>query len=196
MFQTVYSRRITEPANEPLYVDDVIGELGLDGTQDHQAHVERLIKEARTYIENRYQLAVMRQQWRLYLDEFPCYGAIPLMRPAQSIAQVQYIDTDGATQTLASSVYELVRERSELYLAFDQSWPEARAQRNAVWVDVWSGFFDPDTSPLLDAVPEDIRGAMLAYIDTRFAVRGTAVVGTIFTPTPAFENLMQAYWKP
>jgi hypothetical protein len=66
----------------------------------------------------------------------------------QEVEQIQYLDGDGAEQTLATSVYTVDIPRQMVYLAYNQSWPSTRTFRNAVWMDVWCGEYVTTSSPI------------------------------------------------
>jgi hypothetical protein len=63
--------------------------------------------------------------------------------PLQSVTQVTYTDTAGATQTVSTSVYQVSVSRNVglLMPAYGQIWPIARSQTlDAVLVDFWAGY--------------------------------------------------------
>lgn len=114
--------------------------------------------------------------------------------PVKEISQVQYIDSDGATQTLATTVYNLNTETNEFLLAYDQSWPTTRDQANAVWIDYWAGFFDNSISPvrLMDDLPEDIRAALLLIIGDLYVNRESASAMEMYE-NKALDMLLGGY---
>ena len=133
--------------------------------------ISRFISSAREAVESATQMSIVRQQRRLYLDVFS-EATLPF-GPVQSISQVQYIDADGVTQTLSTSIYELSPKEDRILLSYNQSWPSTQGGRNEVWVDYWSGFFDDSVSPLdiLGTIPEDIKMAMFLAIGDMYKLR-------------------------
>lgn len=118
---------------------------------------------ARQHLENSFGRAFLTQTWRVTLDRFPCAGfglypqgyeypgdTIELPMPVlQSVTSITYVDTNGATQTLATSVYDVDTDHfpGRVILKYGQSWPSTRAQRNAVTVTFVAGFAAPALVP-------------------------------------------------
>ncbi len=140
--------------------------------------------------------ALMPQTWRLEVRSFPGaeivgdlddltvsrefsgiesrivgYIEIPLP-PLIAVTAVEYLDTDGALQTLSSSVYRVVsggtQRRARLILAAGQSWPSTRTgEPDAVRVTFDCGYRDL-SSPANMAVPEPIREAVLMLAQSMY----------------------------
>ncbi len=156
----VHSVVTTPPQDEPITVDDLRMHSKIDDTTE-DAWAMVAIAAARQRIEEETGLALMRQTRTAYLDRFP-RGVIKLPAPPLiSIVSVKYIDTDGAQQTLSSSVYQSdnKREPGRFGLAYGQSWPSTRTQMNAVEIAYLCGY---GSAP--DNVPELIRQAMLMIV--------------------------------
>lgn len=85
--------------------------------------------------------ALATQTWKLYLRKFPAKTLRLPLPPLQSVSGITYLDPDGATQTLAASVYTvLAGERAEVELAYGQSWPAIRTQSRAIAVTFVCGW--------------------------------------------------------
>ena len=107
-------------------------------------------------IEKELSRALMTQTWVLRLDRFPCWE-IPLPRPPlQSVTTVQYVDQDGATQTLSASVYtvDTFSTPGRLYPAYNQVWPSTRPTPNAVIITYVAG------KTAIEDIPEPVRTAI------------------------------------
>lgn len=87
--------------------------------------------------------------------------------PTSSITHVKYIDEDGAEQTLSSSVYISYTDidPAQIYLAYGQSWPGLRVQRNAVTVRAVVGYANAAAVP--DAIKTAIKIAVTAWLENR-----------------------------
>ncbi len=157
---------LTEPANEPVTLAEAKAHLVVDTDfNDDDPYITRLIKAARLHAEQRTNRVYVRQQWRLWMDyKFTEFKLLPAF--VREVDQIQYIDADGATQTLATSVYTVDIPRRCVYLAYNQSWPAVRYQRSAIWADVWAGEYDETASPIDDTagVPEDLKQAVLMIV--------------------------------
>jgi uncharacterized phiE125 gp8 family phage protein len=161
---------LTDPTSEPCTRSEAKAHIGLGSATDFDTMIDGMIVAARRHVEQYTRRALIRQKWRQYLDGFPC--EISLAPPTvQLIDQVQYKDSDGATQTVSSSVYELDVPRQVVRTAYAQSWPSPRAHENSVWLDVWSGYFTTG-SPMTNAVPADLKFAVLMLVEDLFEHRG------------------------
>lgn len=93
--------------------------------------------------------ALLTQTWDLKLDYFPQIIRLPLP-PLQSVTSITYLDTDGASQTLATSVYQVVNNgNSPSYIreAYSQFWPTTYDQAQAVTVRFVAGWTSGDLVP-------------------------------------------------
>lgn len=128
---------------------------------DDDRMLARLLLSATTHTESVIQQSLVRRKLRQYFDDFNCLKL--QLGPVQNIDQIQYIDGDGANQTVSTSIYEKDPQKDEVNLAFGQTWPSHRNQKNAVWVDYWAGYFDESESPvkITDTIPDDIKTAIM-----------------------------------
>ncbi len=100
------------------------------------------------------------------LAYFDSFGDMELIGDDVTVASVQYVDTDGATQTLSSSVYDLKSHKARPYLtlAYDQSWPDTRDQDAAITVTYQSGY----TSATM---PSSLKSAVLLQAGSFYEFR-------------------------
>lgn len=151
-------RLITAPSDEPVSLDEAKLHLRVDDAAEDN-YVNGLLIAARTWCENYQNRAYLTQAWRLTLDAFPRCGqsVIRVPRaPLRSVTNIQYVDTDGVTQTWASSNY-LVDTQSEpgrIALAYGASWPSTRCQVGAVTVNYSAGYGEAED------VPEQVKHAI------------------------------------
>lgn len=182
---------ITKPTTEPFTLAEAKRQLNIEHDDD-DILITRLISVVRQHIENETSRSIVRQEHRLYIDEFE--EVFLPFGPVKSISQVQYIDSNGATQTLASSVYALDSKEDRLMLSYDQSWPDTRAQRSAIWIDYWAGYFNDSTSPvsILEDVPDDLRHAMLMLLSDLYMSRESQTDIALYKNV-AFDMLIGKY---
>ncbi len=112
--------------------------------------------------------ALVTQQWELALDRFPCGSEIGIpLPPLRSVESITYTDTNGDTQTLATSVYavDTVSEPGVVSLKYGQTWPSTRCERNAVSIQFTAGYGTADD------VPETLKSAIKLRVGDRFANR-------------------------
>ena len=180
---------LTYPSVEPVSLERAKWHLSVDHDDDDPLIMDQ-IRAARAFVEAHTGTKLVRQAWRVYFDD-GLYERDTVPPPVQEITQIQYIDIDGNTQTVASSVYELDRNRQKLRLAYNQVWPQTRTQANAAWMDVWSGYYTPTTSPLLltGEIPTDLTGAILMLVDHLYEHRGREIANNM-QDNPAFMQLI------
>lgn len=180
---------ITAPSAEPLSLTEAKDQLRVtNGDQDDL--ITLLIQEAREYVEEETQRALITQTWELQLDEFPCGGAddyppggewsylygvrarwsvIELPRPPlSSVTSIKYIDEAGNEQTLSPSSYQVesggLIERSRVMPEFDAVWPVTRRRTpGAVKIRFVAGYGNAGS-----AVPAGLRVAMKMLVATGY----------------------------
>lgn len=126
---------------EPLTVAEAARHLRVDADDPGYSDISALITAARQSVEQYLNASIVVQEHTLTLDAFPQATIALPNGPVLSITSVQYVDTDGATQTLASGKYKLTSYTLEDYLtpAFGESWPTTRDERGAVTVTYQAG---------------------------------------------------------
>ncbi|KKN79781.1 hypothetical protein LCGC14_0336360 [marine sediment metagenome] len=147
----------TQPDDEPVTVDEVKSDLKMRGINDYDGHIKPLIQAATQYVEEqRLWKALLTQTCIDKFDDFG--GEFELAwEPVQSITSITYQDTDNATQTLATSVYELATRNGAgiVRLKFDQVWPVALSHPDSITMTYVAGFGDDAAD-----VPVSIRQAI------------------------------------
>lgn len=101
--------------------------------------------------------ALCAQQWELTLDRFPCASEFKIpLPPLQSVESITYVDSNGDTQTLPTSVYavDTASEPGVVSLKYGQTWPSTRCQRGAVVVAFTCGY------GTCEDVPSRVRSAV------------------------------------
>ena len=150
--------------------------------------------------------ALMTQTWELKVDSFPRDRffrrdlfnrylpneiQIPLP-PLQSVTSITYVDPVGATQTLATSVYQVVTNGEwppKIVAAYGQTFPETRDQPNAVTVRFVAGY----TSAAL--VPAAIHHAIKLMVAQWYDRRESVVVGQAVAALPFAADALLAPYK-
>lgn len=170
----------TPPAYQPLTLTEVKLHLRVDGT-DEDTLIPALIAAAVDTCQQLTGRSLMAQAWKLTLDDFA--DAIKLPWPTiQAVQSVQYKDADGATQTLATSVYELVG--ATVCLIPDQEWPEVRGGAGSVWVNYTAGYSAGNEAAQQAAVPYGIKAWLLLTIGTLYANRESIQTGVSVAALP------------
>lgn len=160
-------RRTAAPDTLPLTVDDLRFDLRLiDTAQDDD--IEGYIAAATDALDGAAGAlgrALVEQRWELLLDRFPCASEVKIpLPPLRSVESITYIDTAGATQTLATSVYavDTASEPGVVSLKYGQTWPATQCQRNAVTIAFTCGY------GLSDDVPAALKSAIRLAVKDRY----------------------------
>lgn len=169
---------ITPPAAEPITVEEAKHHLRVIGPDD-DAQIGAMITAARVMVENRLNRALMPQTIRATADAFGGYVVLP-RPPLLGVTSVSYVDSTGATQTLAPGGYvvDTTREPPRLNAPYGVAWPDTRAQRGAVTVTYQAGY--PDAA----SVPAPIKQWMLLAIASMYAHRESMTAGVQVYPLP------------
>ena len=133
-------KRTTDAIIEPVTLAEAKAALRVDYANEDDL-INSLIKSARQFCEQEISLSFLTQTWQLKLDCWPC-GIIELpYGPVQSISSITYVDTEGDTQTLDSSVYQLDGSSivARLYTAYGESWPSVRDQLAPIEINYVAG---------------------------------------------------------
>ena len=81
--------------------------------------------------------------------------------PLQSITSITYVDSNGATQTLASNAYRIIRGSTFATIVpiYGTNWPATQVQEDAVTITFIAGYGSQPTD-----VPEPIRTAITLQV--------------------------------
>ena len=146
-----------QPVVEPVSVEDfqVHSRITVANEPDY-AYLEGLLKAGRQEVESSAWCALITQSWEQYFDAF----ADPLvldMQPVDSITSITYTDTDEATQTLATSYYELGEDNGKgiVRLKYGEEWPTTLGHPDVVKVTFKAGY---------GLKPEDVPGHLKSAI--------------------------------
>ena len=175
----------TAPTIEPLTVDDVKAHCRIDGNAEDTL-LTGLIKAARQHIESATNRALISQTITAKCDEWADWHKdetqlwLP-MPPLISVTSVQYVDSAGATQTLAANQYTIDTYSlpGRVIPAYGVTWPTPRYQENAITVVYLAGYGTTAAS-----VPQPIRQAMLFLVAHWYENREPVNIGNITTDLP------------
>lgn len=111
---------VTTPAtSEPVSLAEAKRQVRVFHDDD-DIEIGDLISTARNHVEKYCSAYLATQTVTVQTDTWCDFAHLPV-RPAQSVASLSYVDVTGATQTVATTVYEL---RSDaIVLKFGQVWP-------------------------------------------------------------------------
>ncbi len=181
---------ITPPAAEPLTLPDVKTHLRLDGTAE-DALLASLIAAARQYLEATAGLALITQNLRFYLDDWPADGLIQLaIAPLQGVESVTVYDAAGNPQavSLAGHVLDAASSPARLFLAAQ---PPTSRPLNGIEIDVVAGFGNTGAD-----VPDTLTRAMLMHVALMYELRGAVPSDMQPAGVPAGYDRLVAPFRP
>lgn len=160
----------TAPTSEPITLTEAKQHCALDAAiTDFDAQLSSYITAARQRIEDDTQRAFITQTWTAKLDCLPS-ECIELYRcPVASVSSITYVDTDGATQTWASTNYQVDTnsEPGRIIPAYGVSWPSYREQMHAITITFIAGY------GAASAVPENAKQVIRYLIEQYWNSRST-----------------------
>lgn len=179
------------PASEPVTLAEAKLHLRVEVSDDDDL-ITGLLKAARQYAETVTGRQLMQATWRLNLDAWPDDDEIRVPKPPlQSVSSITYVDTAGATQTVAASDYQVDAnsEPGRIVPAYGEVWPAVRDQLNAIAVTYVAG------GAAASSVPEGIKAAIKLLLAHWYETREAVITGTIATEVPmAVESLLLQHW--
>lgn len=176
---------LTEPAGLPVDLDDVKLHLKED-LDDNDLLIASLIRAARDYVEMYTRRVLVQTEYRMTFDYFPLCDQFHLVRsPLVSVVQVQYYDTDGTQQVLASSKYIVSSGKSSpgrIALAPNEVWPDTEQGRiEAVSVDFTCGY---------TTIKDTFKAAIKLLVAHWYENREAVVIGAKPEQVPMTVNMI------
>jgi len=178
---------ITAPTSEAITLAEAKSHLNVSGTEDDTL-IKNMVIVARNHVEDLARRALVTQTWDFITCEFTSKIKLP-MSPLQSVTSVTYVDDDGASQTLATTEYDVDVNSEPGYIveAYDKTWPSIRSVFNAVTIRFIAGYGDPVN------VPEPIKQAMLLHIGHMNENREIRTDFRFFDTPMVYDSLLSFY---
>lgn len=162
---------VTGPTSEPITLEDAKKQLEIaNGDTSHDEHVGRLIVGARRDVERFTRRALITQTWRRSLNGFRTVKIFLPRPPLISVSSVQYYDSDGVSQSLSGSLYQVDTESvpGSISPAVNEVWPVTQIGKvNSVTITWTAGF-----GATRDSVPEEYKELIRGLVAFRFWSRG------------------------
>lgn len=131
---------VTAAAALALSVEEFKVHARIDDTEEDTL-ISSMLSVAEQAAENFTWRKFVTQTWDEFFDGFddPLYLSFA---PVQSVTSVSYVDENGATQTLSSSIYELGSEYDVPLIRrkYNQVWPTTRTHEDVVTVRYVVGY--------------------------------------------------------
>ncbi len=185
-------RQVTAPIEEPVTLAEAKASLRVDHDFE-DALISALIASARNKVETDTERQLVTASWHLLRDGWPKASAITIAIPkVQAITAVQYMDSNGESQTLAPSNYfvDPHAEPGRLILKSGVVWPAISNQPNAITIRFTAGYGDAS------AVPEVAKQAIKLLVGHWFYNREAASDRRITAVEMAYESLIDSLrWR-
>lgn len=177
--------RLISTATEPVSVAEAKTRLRIDDSDD-DTDLTMMIAAARAMCEQQIDRSVASSTWELKIDAFPDGEIRLLWPPIASVTSVTYIDLDGVTQTLSSSLYALDSHSEPGWLlpAIDTEWPDTLDTANAVTVRYTAGYGV--------SCPESLKQWILLQVGHWYRNREAATERQMMV-TPFADGLLDRY---
>jgi len=178
-------KRTVQPTLEPVTVAEAMAHCRVDSSAE-EVYIGGLVSVAREWAEDYTNTTIMQSTWQLTMDCWPVrsgpqYGSLDAGRidlprcPVQSVSSIQYVDENGATQTLDPSAYTVDTSSDvvcRVVPAYGQTWPSIRSQVGAITITYVAG------QTLAANVPPRVRHAILLLVGHWFENREGVLQGT------------------
>ncbi len=159
--------RITAPTVEPVTLAEAKAHLRVTDIAEDSL-ISGLIKAAREEVEAATGLALISQNWRLYLDCWPPSGIVRLRQhPVQSVDLVTVYNAAGTPESMVPSVANLDRATRPARFAMPDAVKAPGRVTNGIEIDFRAGFGDTGVD-----VPDGLKRAMLLLVGHWFEHRG------------------------
>lgn len=185
-------KRTVAPTELPISLDEVKDHLRYTAS-DQDAPLMAYIRAVVEQLDGAAGLlnrALVTQTWEWKFKCFPNGDVFRLpLPPLQSVTSVQYVDTNGDTQTFAASKYNVLdtdnpTRQGRIELAYGEVWPTVRDQAEAVTVTFVAGY------GARNDVPEYTRSLILLLVADAFRQREAVNVGSAMSEMPAVGRLI------
>ena len=176
------------PSVEPVTLQEAKDHLEISDDL-HDSKIELMIRSAREKAETITQRSLITRTVEHVRSAFADQMCLPFA-PLIDVSNIAYIDSDGAPQTLATSIYD-VDNRSHVgsvRLAYGESWPSVRPVYNAITITYTAGY-----GANAQDIPAPIRSAMLLMIGHLFEDREEVSHVKLYSVPMGARNLLAPY---
>jgi uncharacterized phiE125 gp8 family phage protein len=185
-------------STEPISLEEAKLYLRVDN-DDEDSIITSMITSVREKVESLLWRPLISQTWKLYFDNLNDSEDAAILAqqnaiisinkcPIQAIDSIQYVDSNGETQTWSSGNYQvdLISEPCRVRLI---AMPPMKADTmNALWFNFTAGYSDNDN------IPKKILQAMYMLLGHYYEHRETVIVGVNSSELPmAVDYLLEEF---
>ena len=170
------------PSGTPVTLSQLKTHLRILNTEQ-DGLLDSILPAATQYCEERTRRQFLTATWQKTLDRFPSGTRdrieLPLA-PLASVSSITYVDTDGDTQTWATSefIVDTTRDPGQIALVFSKTWPVARVQLNSVTITYIAGYGG------VNDVPDTAKQAIKLIAAHYYSQPEPFIVGTTIARVP------------
>jgi uncharacterized phiE125 gp8 family phage protein len=192
--------RIEPPAALPVTLAELKAQTRYFQS-DEDAIMQAMLRSSVEVLENYTYLGFITQTWQQSFSAFPATLATPRLklqrRPVQEVLSISYLDSADFEQLVDPLTYQVAgignsHACATVRISSAQTWPTVYDSSDAaVTITYRVGFGDDH-----NAVPEQIRDAILLCAGTKFAYREDVVMGTSLSEIPEKSKVLLRDWRP
>ena len=181
------------PSIEPTTAAEFKSHARIDITDDDTLIGDYILPTARRYIEDMLTRQLINATFVLKMPRFP-FGSSNVWLPNPplvSVTSVTYLDTNGDSQTLATSedTVDASMDPGRIHLQYSKYWPSTQLIQDAVTITFVAGYGATAAS-----VPVSIRHAIYLIAGDLYENRENSIVGQVSEKVATCaENLVFPY---
>jgi uncharacterized phiE125 gp8 family phage protein len=170
---------------EPLSTTEARAHLRVTEDDPYIADLPAYVVAARVHAEQYLNASIVVQERTLVLDRFPPWAINLPDGPVLSVTSIAYIDTDGASQTVAAHW----RSLDTITPANFDDWPATQDRIGAVTITYQAGLMSGSPLTLPDKYA-DIKSAIKLILSDLWDNRSAGIIGAGFSVNPTVERLL------
>jgi uncharacterized phiE125 gp8 family phage protein len=180
--------RTVEPSAEPVTLAEAKQHMRI-AHDSEDTLISGLIRAARDEVEKSAGVALLDQDWRLALDDWPKNDTAALMRhPVKQVLSVTLYGADGEASVMNPADYQLDALSRPARLHFERR-PQSLRVMNGIEIDFRAGYGEAGTE-----VPDLLKRAILMLVAYWYEFRGAVGVADHPAAYPAgYERTIAAY---
>lgn len=174
---------------EPITTAVAKAHLRVEDDDPYISRLSAVITAARQTVEQYLNATIVNRSRSIVLDAFPGgSGTILLPRgPVTAVTEIAYLDTDGASQTVASHRLVNYSVSDVLTPAYGESWPSTRGVLGAVTITYTAGMMTGSPATLGD---EDIVSGILLTLGDLWENREGQIVGVTTSINQTLDRIL------
>ena len=170
----------TDALSSPVTTAEAKTHMRVAGSDD-DTYIGALLVAATDYAMTRQNRELVPRSLTWKLDSFPTASEmVPPRSPLISVTSIQYVDSTGGTSTMSSTAYDVdTYDHGRIALAYNQTWPSAREDIDAVTIKYEAGYSTGSTS-----TPDATKQAIMILASHWYEMREPVITGAAISDVP------------